>query len=643
MKAQAPPDAPTAAAPSTQAAAPLTPESRVEILRKLVEQTVAAFEKETAQPGTKFETRYFTLYAYYALALGRPPAGPEAALKRALALQDVNDPNSPRYGEFLPGEGMAPPQEQPAPNIPGAPPGITAPSPSDSSAREPSLATEFSVLPLTQIVIRYGDKISPALREQMVDRLKAALKVIRKREVPIDAGNVYLLNAVDMLLIGEILKDDAVIAQARARLDSFTVVCRSRGVSEYVAPNYTAVQLSCLLIGHNYTKQPEARRQFEPLLKYMWSIIAANTIPRRGLMGGPHSRDLNFPFGAGSIDSYLFVEGLSNVAPPGAPFDDGLHAYTNFIEGAYRPDKATLDLSALVDRAVQMRWGLMPGMDRCLFVSDGYALGSSSSTACPYDKKLTLEFCSPKALPTIWYVPDFFDAPYGYMKNRNGQLMKPLHLREQIAAVQEKNAMLALMNLRAEVRGTPLPSVASNIIIPARADHVFLDGKLVPMDKPFELPVKVDSTVIVHEGTGGAAIRFFAADGVAGQQPQAFLKYDGNPWGMARLVIYHYKSGNQPMRLPDEPLRAGVIFLADKCSTTAELQALAQRAANAKVEEKMQGRAWGAKLTDGSTTLEAGLDLQTGNIIARRVNGNDYAPGIFRINNRDLVAEILGL
>jgi hypothetical protein len=97
------------------------------------------------------------------------------------------------------------------------------------------------------------------------------------------------------------------------------------------------------------------------------------------------------------------------------------------------------------------------------------------------------------------------------------------------------------------------------------------------------------------------------------------------------------------MRLPDEPVRAGVIFLADKCSTTAELQALAQRAANAKVEQSVQGRAWRATLTDGSTTLEAGLDLQTGNIVARRVNGNEYAPGIFRINDRDLVVEILGL
>jgi hypothetical protein len=35
--------------------------------------------------------------------------------------------------------------------------------------------------------------------------------------------------------------------------------------------------------------------------------------------------------------------------------------------------------------------------------------------------------------------------------------------------------------------------------------------------------------------------------------------------------------------------------------------------------------------------------LQTGNILTRRVNGNDYSLRIFQVNERDLVAELLGL
>ena len=628
--------------PASQPAAPMTQDDRLALLRKLVEQTVTGFEAEMAKPGAKLEARQFTQYAYYSLVLGNDPAKAEAALKRALALQDMKDSNSPHYGEFAPGEGMSAQPEAPVPTVPGAPPGVGAALGSSSSNTEPTLATEFTVLPIAQIVLRYGERVSPEMRQQLTDRLKASLKVIRKRELPLDAANVYLLNAVDLLLIGEIVSDEPAMSVARSRLDAFIGVCRSRGLSEYVAPNYTAVQLGCLLIGHSYTHQPEARRQLEMAIRFMWSQVAANVVPRRGLLGGPHSRDFNFPFGAGSIDAYLFLEGLSNVAPPSAPFDEGLHAFTTCLEGAYRPEKSILDLASLVDRVVAMRWGLMTGMDRYFYVTEGYAIGSSSATFCPYDKKLTVEFCSPKVLPTIWYVPDFFDAPYGYVKNRTGQMIKPIHLREQIAAVQEKNAVLALMNLRADVKGTPLPSVASNIIIPARADHVFLDGKLVAMDKPFEAPVNPDSTVIVHEGSAAAVVRFFATDGIAGQQPKAFLKYDGNPWGMARLVVYHYK-GTQPVRLPDEPVRVGVIMLAGKCSSTAELRTLAERAAAAKVEHDVQGRAWRAKLVDGATTLEAGLDLQTGNILTRRVNGNDYSLRIFQVNERDLVAELLGL
>jgi hypothetical protein len=223
-------------------------------------------------------------------------------------------------------------------------------------------------------------------------------------------------------------------------------------------------------------------------------------------------------------------------------------------------------------------------------------------------------------------------------------LFRPLHLREQIAAVQETDTVLALMNLRPDVRSAPFQSIATNIIIPAVADAVVLDGKPVAVDKPFELPVTPESTVVVRVGAGAAVARIFAADGIAGQKPSMFLKFDGNTLGMARLVAYHYRApSGQPRPPPDETVRAGVIMLAGKCGTPNDANALLARAAAIKIEHSVNANVWNAKLVDGQTTLEAGLDLQNGNVVTRRVNGKDYEPKVFTVNDKDLALEYLGL
>jgi hypothetical protein len=207
------------------------------------------------------------------------------------------------------------------------------------------------------------------------------------------------------------------------------------------------------------------------------------------------------------------------------------------------------------------------------------------------------------------------------------------------------------MSLRGELKNVQqLPAtVGTNIIVPLGAEQVLLDGKtVVPNgEKPFELPASLNSVVIVREGTGAVALRLFAADGIVGQKPVVQLKYDGNPFGAARLVAYHYRSGASGpgaprVKLPDDQqVRVGVMYLGARCASPEALAALINRVNEVKIEQNDDGRTWRGKLTDGQTVLEAALDLERGNILSRKVNGEDYQFPVFKVNDRDLAAEYL--
>ena len=262
-----------------------------------MEESIAAFEKDLATPNTRIETRRFPLYAHYVLALGGDPAKAEAALKRLSALQDKN-PNSKSYGEYMTAEGVA--------------------------LGDGGAVTEFTALPMVQIMLRYGDKLSPELRQDLADQLTIALKAIQRQDRRPDLSNVFLINTVDELLIGELMRDEKAINSANAKLTEFIGVALLRGIQEYVSPNQTGMQLAAVLIGHNYTRQPESRRLLDPLMKFLWSQVAANTVPRRGMLGGPHARDTDFIWGLGTVDSFLFLEGLRDQPPFNPLFSDGL-------------------------------------------------------------------------------------------------------------------------------------------------------------------------------------------------------------------------------------------------------------------------------------------------------------------------------
>ncbi|MBC8105777.1 MAG: hypothetical protein H7Z14_04235, partial [Anaerolineae bacterium] len=150
--------------------------------------------------------------------------------------------------------------------------------------------------------------------------------------------------------------------------------------------------------------------------------------------------------------------------------------------------------------------------------------------------------------------------------------------------------------------------------------------------------------LIVREGTGAVAIRLFHIDGMEGAPPVLQLKFDANQWGVARLVGYHYRApeGGARRAPPEQNIRAGVMMLADRVAGPDDLAKFMQRVANAKLQQSSDDTIWRATLLDGDRNLEAGINLATGAIVTRRVNGQEYQPVVFKVNDEDLADELLG-
>jgi hypothetical protein len=115
--------------------------------------------------------------------------------------------------------------------------------------------------------------------------------------------------------------------------------------------------------------------------------------------------------------------------------------------------------------------------------------------------------------------------------------------------------------------------VATNIVLPAGADQIMLDGAAVSAAKPFEKPAGPESVVGVREGSAAVAIRIFYADG---EQPQFVLRADkeGLRWGAARYTVYHH--------LKEQKIRVGLLIRAAKCSSDTQFADLMRMVREAK-------------------------------------------------------------
>ncbi len=595
------------------APAPAVDPARVQVLQERVVTMLDKFDLRLAGPNADPTSRDLPYAALAKLILGRNPANAEKLLRRLFGLQDMN-PESPDYGSF--------PWQENHPEI------------NDKNA------DQFCLLPVGAIFTRFSGQFSQKFLSEAEPHLRAGVIALQRRKVGPPYTNIFLMKMGSLVLLGQALKDQAVMREGEEMLDQWMAFTRSSGVIEYDSSTYAAVTMGVLQSVYNFTNQASVKQKLKACMDFLWADLAANYFEGNQTLSGPQSRYYNFLVGDENVKQLYYLAGLRTMEPGSTLLSDDVRIWSNAAVTDYRPPAFALALASLPERLIKQRFGSEAGKDRTNFVAEDFAIGSVSAFYGNQDNQISVSLKSAKTLPFIQFTADSTDSPYGKIKSidRSGH-KKPRKEKDLIASVQARDAVLAVASVMPPPGGN-VTCLASNIILPLLADGIYVDDRRVDTSLSVDTALTERSTIFVREGSAAIAIRLFAADALAGQNPVLSLKFDGREWGAGRVVAYHYRG--KEANLEGQEGQVGFFVIARRCATEESFAAFRDEVMAIPVEIKNDRGIWEASMVWAGHSLKAGIDLQEHRIASRLIDGTSQAVETLTVNGRDYAGEILG-
>jgi len=456
-------------------------------------------------------------------------------------------------------------------------------------------AVEFSMQGGALLWMRHRDWIPEPARTGLRETLGFAVEGCLRHGVRPSYTNIALMNAENLILLGEALAWPEVAEEGYRRLDRFIMHTYDEGISEYASPCYYGVDLDCLLLIERFSKQERAREQARALLELFWTDIAAHFFPPSGRLAGPHSRDYNYLRGNGSVlDKHLWFEGWL----PGE-----IRGGTGLLWLAltrWHPPQRLLEMSRnRLPRLVRQSWRAAPHQARTHYVLEDVTLGSSSANYGSMDLPLTVDLPGDAQYPRCYFIPDARHDPFGQakIKEGSGAHSKTLHLKPFWTAAQRRSDALGLVLYRNESQTRSAKTLESHFVVPNEVDGIWVGDRPIDITgtQPAEWPVKGSTPVVLRRGTASVGVRVAWARRADGNEAPAALVYDGNRHGVVRLTVTHHTSAG----VPPDVTRAGAAFwvrVGSGLTTDAVFEAWQRSFAEAPVR---------ARLTDGRLTLRA--------------------------------------
>ena len=288
---------------ATSVAATFPETERLALVARRVEAGCRSVEDGIAQPNPQPSVRHLTAAALGWLELGEPAVRAEKLVRYTFGLQDM-DPGSPGYG--------AVPWQQGHPEI-----------------QDPN-AIEFTMQPVSVILLRHGGKLSEPFKQEAPPHVRAAIAAIHRHIVPLRYSNIYLMKLANLLLLGQAIGDGEAVAEGKANFETWLAFTRTNGVTEYDSPTYSPIQADCLALAHNLTSDPALKASLKAALDFYWADFAANYFAGRQTMTGPSSRNYNqgFLVSDANIEYRYYLAGLRSKPPADTFLSDSARAWT---------------------------------------------------------------------------------------------------------------------------------------------------------------------------------------------------------------------------------------------------------------------------------------------------------------------------
>ena len=395
-------------------------------------------------------------------------------------------------------------------------------------------AVEFCMQSGTLLWKRHRETMLAAAREKLRELLEYAVEGCLRHRVPSSYTNIALMNAQDLILLGEVLGRPEVAGEGYKRLDQFCIYTWEHGIHEYCSPTYYGTDLDCLVLIEAFCEGERGREQARALLELLWSDIALNWFEPSQRLAGARSRDYDYLRGLGGLDRHMEMAGW--LAP-----DSSGSLYAALAR--WQPPERLRQLNLTrYPRLVRQSWGIGISNSRTHYVTEDVTLSSSGANYGSMDLPLTVDLPGDRSALRCYFIPDARRDPYGKKKIPAGTHQKTLHLRPFFTAAQRRVDALGLVVYRDHDLPENPATLESHFVMPKDVDGVWMAGDEVEVRdaEAFVHPLGSGEALVLRKGTAAVGIRVPWARGLDGQLAPAALVYDGNEYGAMRLTVAHH-------------------------------------------------------------------------------------------------------
>ncbi len=404
-------------------------------------------------------------------------------------------------------------------------------------------AVDFCMQHAAVIWIEYQSKLPATTRAKLQGLLESAIPALLSHRVPETYTNIALMNAGDLIMVGEALDRPEVAAEGYARLDRFLLAMWESGTHEYCSPTYHGTDLDDLILIEAYAGRETARAQARALLEFFWTDIALNWFPAAQKLGGAHSRDYDYLSGLGVLDQHLMANGWLPT--------DKRHRITNILTAyaRWRPPAELKTMSETrLPRLVDQVWGFEPAESRTHYLCHDVTLSAAGAGFGGWmDLPLCADLPGPREGVRCYFIPDGRHDPYGKTKIAAGAHEKTHHLQPFWAAAQLRTDALGVAVYRDGDLPAGLQTLESHFVMPMAVDGFWIGDRRLdpPKDAAWDYPLKSGEPLVLRKGTAAVGVRLPWARGLDGREPTANFVFDGNTFGAVRLTVAH-KAAAEP-------------------------------------------------------------------------------------------------
>ncbi len=405
-------------------------------------------------------------------------------------------------------------------------------------------AVEFCAQDALAIRLRHAAFVPADALGKLDTLLKRMAEGCRRHRVPVNYTNIAILNASNLIVLGELLEDRSLRDEGLLRLNGICLWTWQFGTAEYVSPTYYAPDLNGLMAIRQFARSEQAQAQAAALFELLWTDIALNWFAPGERLAGAHSRSYDYVRGQGAVDGHAVLQGW--LAPGDTDEFELLHSAMY----DFRPPERLRQWNQRMPRLVRQRWGINYAESRTHAVYPDITLSVAGAgyPAARQDMPLTVDLPGSRRLPRCYFIADGRQDPYGTWRYPTGGAaghMKALHLTPFWAAAQADRDALAVAVYRpADLSDEQTFNVQSHFVFRAPTDGLWIGRRRIDLppgvpDQPSTAPVEAGQAVFARWGSAAAALRVVSASRQDGAPATIRVMDDGNRFGALRLTVNH--------------------------------------------------------------------------------------------------------